>query len=86
MVKRRGIKMSGPYSEIRFVMAENLPEKLKKEAKVDRGLVALKIRINSPPAYEVEPISGSPTDYLKKLAEEDGITQEDFDRASECRD
>jgi len=26
-------------------------------------------------------IKGSPTDYLKKLALEDGITQEDFDRA-----
>lgn len=72
--------MMGPYSEIRFVLAENLPERLKKKASVERGLVALKISIHSPPEYDIEPIEGSPTEYLKKLANEDGITQEDFDR------
>jgi len=73
--------MAGLYS-IRFVLAENLPEKLRKEAGIDKGLVALKTSIHSPPTYAVEPIKGSPTEYLKKLAKEDGITQEDFDKAS----
>lgn len=74
--------MPGPYSEIKFVLAENLPERLRKKAKVEKGLVALKISIHSPPEYDVELIKGSPTEYLKKLAREDGISQEDFDKAA----
>jgi len=68
------------YNEIRFALAENLREDLK-QILVDRGLeatglVALKISVNSLPEIEVVPVEGSPTDFIKKLGEEDGITQE----------
>jgi len=63
------------YSKIKFAMAENLSDDLKEKAGKDTGLVAIKVFINSLPTFDVEPISGSPTDYLKKLGRDEGITQ-----------
>ncbi len=63
------------YDKIIFAMAENLSNELKQKAGKDTGLVAIKIFINSIPVFDVEPISGSPTDYLKRLGHDEGITQ-----------
>jgi len=63
------------YDKIIFAMAENLSNKLKEKAGKDTGLVAIKVFINSLSTFNVEPISGSPTDYLKRLGHDEGITQ-----------
>jgi len=68
------------YDKIIFAMAENLSNELKQKAGKDTGLVAIKVAIkvfiNSIPVFDVEPISGSPTDYLKRIGHDEGITQE----------
>lgn len=67
--------MTKQFSEIKFEMAENLPENLKAISPKKEGLVAVKSSINSLPMYEIDEVD-SPTAYLKKLGIEQGITQE----------
>ncbi len=63
------------YDKIEFAMAENLSDVLKEKAGKDTGLVAIKVIIKPDLIFDVEPISITPTDYLKKLGREEGITQ-----------
>lgn len=77
MVKKR------TYREIKFVMVENLKGRTKEIAKdigINEGLAALKISIDSPPQYEIIPITENPIEFVKKLAKEDGIEQSELDR------
>ena len=58
------------------MMAEKLPSHLLERSSKKSGLVAIKVSVNSPPQYEIEPVEGSPTEYLKKLSQHEGITQD----------
>ncbi len=62
------------FSEIKFAMAENLPASLKALSEKKVGLVAVKVSVNSLPKYIVDPVN-SPTEYIKKLGTDEGITQ-----------
>ena len=63
--------MSKTYGEIKFVLAENLPQKLKDISPVQKGLVAVKTSINSLPEYEIDSVGDSPTNYIQRLGRED---------------
>lgn len=74
--------MAQQFSEIKFEMVENLPENMKAIAPKKKGLVAIKSSINSLPRYVIDPVD-SPTDYLKNLGKEQGITQETLNKGFE---
>lgn len=66
------------YNEIRFALAKNLSPDLLKQFKIKNkvGLVAIKVSINSPLTYDIVPVTGSPTEFIRELGREEGITQE----------
>jgi hypothetical protein len=66
------------YNEIRFALAKNLSPDLLKQFKISKGvgLVAIKVSINSPLTYDIVPVTGSPTEFIRELGREEGITQE----------
>jgi len=70
--------------------AGKLPSHLAEEAKrqgfqADRGLIAVKTLIGSPPSYEFDIVGSSPTQvkaFMVKLAKEDGVDLNEAVRAA----
>jgi hypothetical protein len=67
-------------SQIHFALAQNLSKELREKSPVKEGLVAVFVSFNSPPEFEVKEVKGSPMDFIKKLAEEEGVTQKELNR------
>lgn len=67
------------YYQIHFAMAEKLGAELKAVSPIKEGLVAVFVYGN-PPEFEVREVKGSPMEFIKGLAKEEGITQADLNR------
>ncbi len=68
--------MGRQLMNIGFWLASNLQGEARETARkagITEGLVAVKIYVGSPPEFDVEPVTNSPTEYLREFAEKEGL-------------
>ncbi len=68
------------YDDVKFALAENLKGEAKEAAKakgIESGLVAVGVKYGSAGQWTVEKVDVSPTDFIQKKAEEEGINLKD---------
>lgn len=68
--------MTNNYDDVKFALAENLTGKAKDVAVANgilKGLVAISVKYGSPSEWEVEQVTGSPTEFIRKKAEDEGV-------------
>lgn len=64
------------YDDVKFALAENLTGKPKEVAEangIKEGLVIVGVKYASPGEWDVLEVKGSPTEFVNKLAKEEGL-------------
>ena len=67
------------YDDVKFALAENLTGKAKDVAdakNITKGLVAVSVKYGSPEEWDVEQVIGSPTEFIKEKANQEGVRKE----------
>lgn len=67
------------YDALKFVMAENLPQDLWNSSPKKSGLVIVATKVDSIPRDTVIPINTTPSQFIKELSKDEGITAEKMD-------